>query len=456
MVLFLGWQEAWGQRYCGTELPEEMKSWLRQFAALPADAQPRTLYELPLQMHLVGRDDGKGLMMTDVLWQNLCDVNEQFAETGFRFFLYDYPHYIFNTQYYAHDFGTGAEMMFDHNVPKVINVYVTGDAAGTCGYFWSWPDAIAMSKGCFNLGNSTMAHELGHYFSLPHPFDNINGILEYVDGSNCSVGGDLFCDTRADILDYRWACPYTGSATDPKGDPYDPDSTLFMSYALDRCTHRFSAGQMQAMRNYLVSKRSYLLQTVAPVYAPIHEPVVLLSPAEEDTMVPNDFVEFRWTAVPNATFYHLQATRFASFFAPELLDVIVEGTSFTTWLKPGYNFQWRVKPLNASYFCAPYSTVGHFSTVQGTGLQSMPGEVALQLFPTLVAPKQSVRLRGLPLHQEAVRWQLFSTLGSTVTQGLAACVEGMATVEVPEVPSGSYLLSLDVNGRRRTFLVMVH
>ncbi|MCS6916971.1 MAG: hypothetical protein NZM08_04740, partial [Chitinophagales bacterium] len=260
------------QQPCGTQLPEHMKEWLRTHAAqnqMPLPAEVRTVYELPMHIHLVGRDNGTGLHYLDVLWQNLCDLNDQFAETGFMFYLKNYPTYIFNSAYYEHDYYTGAEMMFDYNVSNTINVYVVGDPAGNCGYFWGWPDAVAIARGCFNVGNTTFAHELGHYFSLPHPFDNINGILEYVDGSNCTVGGDLFCDTRADILNYRWDCPYTGGAVDPKGMPYNPDSSLYMSYALDRCTYRFSPQQQNAMINYLNAKRSYLKNQPKPDMGPI-------------------------------------------------------------------------------------------------------------------------------------------------------------------------------------------
>ncbi|MCS6991769.1 MAG: hypothetical protein NZL95_07895 [Chitinophagales bacterium] len=435
------------QNPCGTQLPEHMKEWLRAHAGqYVAPSGTRTTYDLPIHIHLVGRDNGTGFQSLEVLWQNLCDLNDQFAETGFRFYLKNYPTYIFNSAYYEHDYDLGAEMMFAYNVPQCINVYVVGSAADNCGYYWGWPDAIAISKGCFNIGNTTFAHELGHYFSLPHPFDNINGILEYVDGSNCTVGGDLFCDTRADILNYRWDCPYTGGATDPKGMPYDPDSSLFMSYALDQCTYRFSPQQQNAMINYLNAKRSYLKNQPKPDMAPITGTVQLLHPVSGDTMVPNDFVEFRWSEVPGATFYHLQATRYSNFHVPDLLNVLVEGTSFTTWLKPGYTYSWRVKPLNKGYFCAPYSATGKFATVQGTGV-GVASASLLQVFPTVVGQGQQVQVSGVSSH-EPFWWQLLTIAGAVVASGQALPdARGMCLLALPDLPSGLYLLRAGDQGR---------
>lgn len=432
------------QQPCGTELPEHMKEWLRAFVISPQHQQPadvRTVYDLPLHIHLVGRDNGTGVQYLDVLWQNLCDLNEQFAETGFKFYLKNYPTYIFNSTYYEHDYDGGAEMMFDHNVSQVVNVYIVGSAAGNCGYYWGWPDAVAISKGCFNVGNTTFAHELGHYFSLPHPFDNLNGILEFVDGSNCTVGGDLFCDTRADILNYRWDCPYTGGAVDPKGVPYDPDSSLYMSYALDRCTYRFSPQQRNAMVNYLNSKRSYLKNQPKPDMDVIAGAPELLQPAEGDNQVPNDFVEFRWSAVPGATFYHLQVTRYNSFYVPDQVNALVEGTSFTTWLKPGYEYQWRVKPLNKGYFCAPYSATGHFETVQGTGIAAV-SEAGLLVYPTMAESGQAITVQGLEPAMP-YEWRLFAADGRLVQAGRLEAGAGATSWIVPGTSPGIYLLSIE-------------
>ena len=70
-----------------------------------------------------------------------------------------------------------------------------------------------MANGCANNG-STLPHEVGHFYGLPHTHDQGN---ELVNGSNCATAGDNFCDTPADpnlsgVVNS--SCVYTGTATD--------------------------------------------------------------------------------------------------------------------------------------------------------------------------------------------------------------------------------------------------
>ena len=124
------------------------------------------------------------------------------------------------------------------------------------------------------LGGLIFFHELGHYFGLPHTFSGWEGYdpegtdypwnVEYVDGSNCESAGDGFCDTPADFIGDRWSCPYDFNRVDPHGDPYYPDSSLFMSYANDNCVDRFSNEQISSMIYNLLVYRNELLDHPTP------------------------------------------------------------------------------------------------------------------------------------------------------------------------------------------------
>lgn len=84
-------------------------------------------------------------------------------------------------------------------LPEFIDLKVSsGDTTSICGYaYLSGPnDRVIMDNDCGD-NTSTLAHELGHYFSLLHTHSTSNGD-ELVDGSNCLNAGDLFCDTPAD------------------------------------------------------------------------------------------------------------------------------------------------------------------------------------------------------------------------------------------------------------------
>ncbi|MEN6502331.1 MAG: hypothetical protein ABFC55_08130 [Tenuifilaceae bacterium] len=75
-----------------------------------------------------------------------------------------------------------------------------------------------------------------------------------MDGSNCEVAGDFFCDTPADPKlnfadDVNESCVYTGGRIDAHGDAYNPATDLIMSYARHNCRTRFSSEQLNSV-NY--------------------------------------------------------------------------------------------------------------------------------------------------------------------------------------------------------------
>jgi hypothetical protein len=238
---------------------ERLISYSNHREEFSANATSRETYYIPLKIHIVGTSNATKYYRLDFLWDLLCELNKKYAETGFYFYLFEDVQFIANDAYFNHDFTSGSEMMLGNNVAGAVNVYIVEDPAGYCGYYTYYEDAITIAKSCSNPMSTTLAHELGHYFSLPHPFTNVTGIEEYVDGSNCETGGDLFCDTRADFLNYRWPCPYTGNDVDDHGDIYDPDETLFMSYSYDNCQNKFSQEQMNAMVYDVLTYRQDLL-----------------------------------------------------------------------------------------------------------------------------------------------------------------------------------------------------
>ena len=107
--------------------------------------------------------------------------------------------------------------------------------------------AVYMGIACSGPGNTTLAHELGHFLNLPHPFDGTSGQPAAVwaervtrnpqeppprYSANCTTAGDRFCDPRADYRDNRWNCPDPSALLDINADPFNPDETLYMSYSL--------------------------------------------------------------------------------------------------------------------------------------------------------------------------------------------------------------------------------
>lgn len=122
------------------------------------------------------------------------------------------------------------------------------------------------------------SHELGHYFGLPHTFENVSN--QYVNSPvlingeeyYCYQTGDGFCDTPADpgTCSVPNCVVNCNGATDPLGVPYSPDPTLLMSY-FGPCRDRFSDGQKQAMRTLYLFHPNYAAIKNAPVECVIPE-----------------------------------------------------------------------------------------------------------------------------------------------------------------------------------------
>ena len=194
-------------------------------SALPRNNKTNALQFIPVQIHSVGRTGGTGHITTDIILKQICTLNEQFDSAGMYFYLIDDIKKINNSNYFEHDYSAGSQMMsFNKEVGK-LNIFIcafTGDT-NIGGYFLPSQDAIAVRIDQTGPGNNVWAHEVGHYFGLPHTFNGFSGgTNELVDGSNCAVARDGFCDTRADPNDFFWFCPYSGVTTDANGASYDP------------------------------------------------------------------------------------------------------------------------------------------------------------------------------------------------------------------------------------------
>jgi hypothetical protein len=150
----------------------------------------------------------------------------------------------------------------------VINLYFPnrivsgGDFIGGFAYL---PSGVNSPKRMFVVGDQaadgkTTPHEMGHYFSLLHTFQNsANATIaerELVTrgvGANCSTKGDQLCDTPADPHDLPNGaqynnCVYTGGLTDANGAAFTPDPSNIMGYQFN-CGNTFTADQLARMDN---------------------------------------------------------------------------------------------------------------------------------------------------------------------------------------------------------------
>ena len=259
------------------------------------------------------------------------------------------------------------------------------------------------------IGSShTLTHEIGHYFSLVHPFHGWDkdpydpdkhgspapittsrgAEVELADGSNCSAAGDLLCDTPADYnFNYpRNDCDFEDVVLDPSGKPINPDEKLFMNYfKCPRDEYYFSDQQKQVILAELMSSSRFPIRDDLPNSTKaINQKATMISPRPNET-VPTNSVNFEWTAVDNATHYLLEIDDVPNFGSDYKKSIIVtENQAAVFGLKPNRSHFWRVIPFNEYYTCAIASDRTRFTSgiVTSTNHISSVNEWSIQPNPT--------------------------------------------------------------------------
>lgn len=232
--------------------------------------------DVPLTLHMVRDDNGQNGLLEGLIHEMMFDLNTLYAPANMNFEV-QATNYIDSTAFTVMQIdtvlGSNEYLMTKNNVDKTINIYFVPELTDNggnpaCGYAtYPWfltqyrKDWIIMDNDCA-INPSTLAHEIGHYFSLYHTHERGN---ENVDGSNCGQPGigDELCDTPADPnLRYEGMmgdnCNYTGDTFDGQIDYFEPDVNNIMSWAPPECRNSFSQGQIERIQqSYIHDRRSF-------------------------------------------------------------------------------------------------------------------------------------------------------------------------------------------------------
>lgn len=257
------------QMECGTQITPAQERYLqstleqRQSYRIPLK---KKIANVPVRIYIIRNTDGTGGLDTASILKELDTVNYFYQNAGIRFFMCDSFHYIDDDQYVPFYSSQESKLAVKYYKPGVLNIYFApglynAPSLSICGYskFPPSEDRIFINDLCATNG-STLAHEIGHYFSLFHTHHPLFG-LEYVDGSNCLVAGDLICDTPADPNlqgKVTSSCVYIGTDVDPNGDAYKPQIGNIMSYSRKECRNIFTQEQYQAIAYSMENDRFYL------------------------------------------------------------------------------------------------------------------------------------------------------------------------------------------------------
>jgi PKD repeat protein len=219
---------------------------------------------LPIRFMIVSPTDTNYLTKTEV-YRLIANANEAFLPAGLQFELCSDSVYYFFTDTFPstgvnYTWVQNSQIFKQHTVPDVIEVWVfrrfvfQGEAAVSSK---SGQPVVLNTIGA--KSNSTLSHELGHFFGLRHTHENGGGL---VSGVNCASSGDLICDTSADpdiagVLDAD--CGYRNTTRrDAAGDLYNPLTDNLMSYGAASCRKHFTPQQLARIAWHAHTSQSYL------------------------------------------------------------------------------------------------------------------------------------------------------------------------------------------------------
>lgn len=479
---------------CGTV--EGRSGWLINYQKNPS-AYPRseTRLYVPLKIHLVGSDKGKGRISPENLLGTLCTINRDFDPADIQFYIDGDINFMDSSKYLFHSSVLdGAEMMANNNAVDAVNVYIVSNPAGNCGYNLPY-GGIALGINCAEPSDHTLSHELGHNFSLPHPFLGWEGGVSYdnsvthnytnpapetvtidytyfkdtlildtliidtifvekVDGSNCTFAADGFCDTKPDYIGIRWDCNAMGESTvmqtDPNGEVFRSDGTLIMSYSDDDCAMRFSQEQMDAMRANIEDQRPNLLKDQSdPVL--ITNPLVNLISPINGQVEDYRYIDLQWESVPLATHYAVKISTNKNFTS-KLYDDIVTTNSVLAEIDEAWTdrqIYWSVIPFNKYDFCNTWSSVDSFTTSEISNTLSQETD-QVSFYPTIV--------KNHMLYTKD--YNLISSVGLYSLEGKKICTYKNVdnNLNLPKtVINGMHLLRINLkSGKIKTQKIYIH
>ncbi len=360
--------------------------------AAKAGVEERSVQYVPVHFHLVGDAQGAGRVRESRVLDQLCALNDAFAPMNIRFYLRPHPIHgtIFNYNINndnVYNNQSAWTVMQSQRHPNAMNIYIVNQAGTsnnqpglTLAYYSPQRDWIVSRRDQINgnKSNSTLPHEVGHFFSLQHtffgwesqPFDNSfpswpkapatspGGVpTERMNGTNCTTAADKICDTPPD---YNFGfgtsgCTYNGGAQDPLGVLVEPMANNMMGYFNGCSEYVFTPQQQSAiLADRASSRRNYLNNTFSPVATTINTPAdLLIAPIGGATEPFYDDITVEWRPVEGATYYLVEFDIVGSFSSSFAQAFITNNTSLNVrTLQPNRLYQWRVRPFNEYVTCA--------------------------------------------------------------------------------------------------------
>lgn len=348
---------------CGTEMTkEEHAQYLQHLEAYKKASSTQKIAAgeimyIPVTFHVITKDDGTGGVELDQILEGIKYMNLHFGNAEIQFYTCGPVNYVPSTGMYDYvDSVSTSHLPTTYDVAETINIiyhntlYLSGFGyAGGFAYYPGGPLRIHMSR---SSDKYTLAHEMGHFWGLPHTFNNsantdlsLRELVTRGTGANCTTAGDAICDTPADPYVHKESkgyfqdCIYTDTLYDSNGDRFAPMLNNVMSYYAGCNTETFTTGQMDVVSSYkTTSYRSVWKSTCAGIAAPTN----LMATADEKYGL-----VLTWNDNASGELGYILEVSEGNTDNFRAVDIFPENTQTAIWgdLNSYTQYYFRVKPL---------------------------------------------------------------------------------------------------------------
>lgn len=356
---------------------------------------------IPITFILIGTDNGDGYMDTDDIFRTVCSLNDFYYDQDVQFYI-QFPFKHFDSQTHYDDIDAGStNALVQQKEPNCVNIFCGPSTNNPAASFYNPNgDYLFLLEAMAQGDATTLAHEVGHFFTLNHTFYGWEGedARDYEGGpsptsngwwgtvekeprtggsANCNSAADGFCDTPADYIAFRAGCPMNWDLRDPNNIPIDPDETNIMSYYFDECVTIFSQEQKDAIYADIVARGWTNFPAPAYTHNLVDDTAYANYPTGGITVgaPQNNELTLNWEPVTGAGGYWLRLARthpVAPINYEILIDELIMDPTITSYVvdttmlnNPDY-YRWRVIPFNSYKPCADYG-LGNYNNFYFSG-----------------------------------------------------------------------------------------
>jgi len=443
-----------------------------------------TTTRIPIKFHILGTSNGAQRIDEVAIFRQLSDINEGFLDQDIQFYIDNGFNYIDNSAAFDNpSSGAGLLLLRQAKVSGRMNIFVPRTAmtgsdnslGTTLGFFSGLNDWIVVRQAEINANNSTLAHEIGHFFDLLHPHNGwdaqdynaaihtptpifspggvrTENMAQSGSCKNCENAGDFLCDTPPDYnFGFGWQdCDYDAGTLDPCGDVIDVQETNYMGYFLRGCSnYSFTQQQKGIMQQSITTRynQNTINQSLTPnTIEPVEGEVVVNFPEMGGTSFQSQTVYFDWEPVTGATDYIFEFARFSNFTAST--RVMIENGQSDILIEEPFisdtDYFWRIYPYNQSSTGYGWSDTFSFTTGPLTSVNEITEISSFEIFPNVLSSQGEILLDINSDQSLDVNIELMDLGGRTVESIDREILSGENKINfhLPSLTSGIYFVKL--------------